>query len=302
MPIKMYTEFEQQIGFLLHDISRLTRKCMGMRLADLNLSEARWRVLATINRFPEIGQTELADLLVMTKASLGSLLDKLEAETLIERKVHPTDRRIKRLNLTPKGFPISTLIRERYALLETDFMKGITSKEQALVVKQLRTVYIYLVKSSDTRLDSIEQLQFSQLLGCISRLNSRRFESQLKDIGFTRPQWLVLTGIYKHEGLQQNAIAKALSMKKAPLGIVVDELEKSDWVKRCLHPEDRRAKQLFLTERCKLQLARLRDEFGKLHEDILPVINQTQRKKFTNLLNCIRSNLQYCAADIEIEF
>ena len=94
----MYIEFEQQLGFLLHDTSRLIRKCLAARLVDLNISEARWRVLGTIGRFPGIGQTQIADLLAMTKASLGSLVDKLEQEQLIERKAHPTDRRPKLIN------------------------------------------------------------------------------------------------------------------------------------------------------------------------------------------------------------
>lgn len=297
----MYTEFEQQIGFLLHDTSRLIRKCMAARLADLNISEARWRVLGTINRFPEIGQTQIADLLAMTKASLGSLVDKLEQEQLIERIAHPTDRRAKLLMLTEKAAPITALIKDRHSVLESEYLRGISRNKQKQIDELLRTVYLYLDSPSEDAPDSIEKLPFAHLVGCINRLINRHFESQLKEIGVSRPQWLVLTGIHKYEGQQQNTLAKALSMEKAPLGVVVDELEKAGWVKRCPHPEDRRAKQLFLTDGCRQQLAFVKKIYAKLHLDILANIKPTQRQNFIQSLNQIRSNLQLCAADTEVQ-
>lgn len=297
----MYTEFEQQIGFLLHDTSRLIRKCMAARLADLNISEAHWRVLGTINRFPEIGQTQIADLLAMTKASLGSLADKLEQEQLIVRKAHPTDRRAKLLMLTEKAAPMTALIKERHAILEAEYMQGISKSKQVQIDELLRTVYLYLASPAEALPDSIEKLPFAHLVGCINRLINRHFESQLKDIGVSRPQWLVLTGIHKHEGQQQNALAKALSMEKAPLGVVVDELEQAGWVKRCPHPEDRRAKQLFLTDGCRQQLVSVKKIYENLHLDILANIKPTQRQSFIQSLNQIRSNLQHCAADTEAQ-
>ena len=128
--------------------------------------------------------------------------------------------------------------------------------------------------------NSIKKLSFAHLVGCINRLVNRHFESQLKGMNVSRPQLLVLMGIYKHEGQQQNTLARSLSMEKAPLGVVVNELEKAGWIKRHSNPEDRRAKQLFLTDRCRLQLISVGKIYAELHINILTNIKSPQRQHF----------------------
>jgi DNA-binding MarR family transcriptional regulator len=52
------------------------------------------------------------------------ILDKLEARDLIERRAHPTDRRIRLLYLTPKAHPILQSIREIGVLTRAEALAG----------------------------------------------------------------------------------------------------------------------------------------------------------------------------------
>ncbi|MDX1675361.1 MAG: MarR family transcriptional regulator, partial [Longimicrobiales bacterium] len=47
--------------------------------------------------------TDLADVMVMSKSGLTSLVDRMEAEGLLARHPDPTDRRVTRIVLTAEG-------------------------------------------------------------------------------------------------------------------------------------------------------------------------------------------------------
>ena len=237
----------QHSGFLLYDIARLFRQVFGHRLRDLDLSESRWRVLAILSRFEGISQTQLALFLVMGRAPLGELLVKLELDGLLERRAHPNDGRVKQLYISHDAAPVIATIRARFGLLQEQFLGDISAAHLQLMEQVLKRMY-----SNFERLDPkaipdlpIEEHTLMHLIGRISRLNRRHFDEELKVLGFTRAQWLVLARIKEREGIQQNLLAEALSMSKAPLGVLIDNLEVKGWVQREAKPRDRRAKQLF---------------------------------------------------------
>ena len=68
---------------------------------DLNLNQAS--LLAFVNDFGERSQTELAEMVGIGRASIGSMIDRLEARGLVARHPHPTDRRVWLVGITPDG-------------------------------------------------------------------------------------------------------------------------------------------------------------------------------------------------------
>jgi MarR family transcriptional regulator for hemolysin len=285
-----HSQLQQHPGLLIYDIARLFRQCFGARLQDLGLSEAQWRALGTVHKFPGTSQTQLAEQLDIGKAPLGALIDKLEQAGLLERQPDPVDRRIKRLKVSASALPMTVIMRDRYELLQRELLQGLTAAEQATLDKQLRAVYKNLAGSD------APTLAMMHLIIGIGRLFARHFDIQLKELGFTRSQWLVLAAVNQNQGIQQNILARALHMQKAPLGAVVDELEKGDWVERRLHPEDRRARQLFLTSNCSAQWHVLAESYQKMHEKALLGVPQKQRQQLEKDLQTIRTNLQTIAA------
>lgn len=108
---------DMQLGYLIHDVSRIRRKAFDQLMKPLGVTRAQWWVLAHLSRRNGMTQTELADLLDVGKASLGTLLDRLEAGNWIERTLDPSDRRIKRLNLTDRSLDLL----ERMTAAEREF-------------------------------------------------------------------------------------------------------------------------------------------------------------------------------------
>ncbi|MDX9975877.1 MAG: MarR family transcriptional regulator [FCB group bacterium] len=69
-----------------------------------DLTEAQFNVLLALKyKDRTLTQSDLGQRLVITRASVTSVLDKLEAKKLVERRNVPGNRRIFHVELTPKG-------------------------------------------------------------------------------------------------------------------------------------------------------------------------------------------------------
>ena len=94
------------IGFLVHDIARLSRREFNRRAISLELSQAQWRALSRLALREGINQARLAECLEIQPMTLVRHIDRLEAAGLVARKVDPKDRRAVLLYLTPKAQPV----------------------------------------------------------------------------------------------------------------------------------------------------------------------------------------------------
>jgi MarR family transcriptional regulator for hemolysin len=96
----------REFGFILNDVARLLRTYADYRAAQFGMTRAQWAVLARVDRAEGLNQSELAETLDLQPITLTRLLDKLCDSGLIERRPDPTDRRAKRLFLTPAARPL----------------------------------------------------------------------------------------------------------------------------------------------------------------------------------------------------
>ncbi|MGZ2425698.1 DNA-binding MarR family transcriptional regulator [Rhizobium laguerreae] len=93
------------LGFLLHDVARLLRKRFEQRAKCLGLTRSQWQTLAYLSNNEGIHQGGLAEILEVEPITLVRILDKLAERGLIERRQHPTDRRIWMLYMRDEAHP-----------------------------------------------------------------------------------------------------------------------------------------------------------------------------------------------------
>lgn len=110
-----------RLGYLIHDVSRMRRTAFDQLMKPLGITRAQWWVLAHLSRHDGMAQTQLASMLDVGKASLGSLLDRLEATGFIERRPDAVDRRVKRVFLSRS----SQQLLERLVTIEASFNEQI---------------------------------------------------------------------------------------------------------------------------------------------------------------------------------
>ncbi|GGO80357.1 MarR family transcriptional regulator [Marinobacterium nitratireducens] len=88
------------LGFLLADTTRLMRRRFQECDSKSGLTYAQARALVYIARFEGRRQVELAEGLEIQPMTLARLVDQLQAQSLVERRPDPQDRRAHRLYIT----------------------------------------------------------------------------------------------------------------------------------------------------------------------------------------------------------
>jgi DNA-binding MarR family transcriptional regulator len=76
----------------------------GNRLAgSLSLTQQKWVLLAALERHGECVLSQLGQSLLVTKANITGMVDRLERDGLVERRRDTADRRVWWVRLTPQG-------------------------------------------------------------------------------------------------------------------------------------------------------------------------------------------------------
>src|SRR5580765_1619899 len=86
-----------QVGF------ELVSAHFASAVAEVDLAPAQARALHELELEQPISMRELAERLKSDPSNVTGLIDRLEARGLVERRPHPSDRRIKGLVLTAAG-------------------------------------------------------------------------------------------------------------------------------------------------------------------------------------------------------
>ena len=119
----------KELAWQISETSHAMRRFFDRRVAELGVTRAQWRVIATLGHHPGMKQVELADRLDVEPISACRIVDRLEEAGLVERQRDPADRRAWRVLLTEKANPIVEKLRHLAAQLAADVFAGIAPEE-----------------------------------------------------------------------------------------------------------------------------------------------------------------------------
>jgi DNA-binding MarR family transcriptional regulator len=128
------------LGFLLHDVARLLRKRFEQNSRGSGLTRSQWQVLAYLDQNQDIHQGGLADLLEVEPITLGRIIDKLETIGLVERRPHPSDRRIWQLRLTELARPKLAELRKLGEFTRAEALAGVPDSDREHLVATLQAL------------------------------------------------------------------------------------------------------------------------------------------------------------------
>jgi MarR family transcriptional regulator, transcriptional regulator for hemolysin len=92
---------------------------------------------------------------------------------------------------------------------------------------------------------------FGFVLHETARLLSKRFDQRSKSLGLSRAQCQLLAYLVYHEGINQAGLAELLELEPISLARLIDRMAQAGWVERRPDPHDRRAWQLYITDKAK---------------------------------------------------
>ena len=133
---------DRSLGFLLRDTSRLMRRRFVQRAkeAGLHLNRSEALVLVYVSQSPGTSQARLANALDIETISVVRLIDTLQDAGLIERRPHPTDRRVRTLWLTAAAEAALTQIRAIARFVDAQALTEISEKEHQKLLDLLDTI------------------------------------------------------------------------------------------------------------------------------------------------------------------
>jgi MarR family transcriptional regulator for hemolysin len=97
-------DFENSIGFIVNRAARSFVKALDLELHEkVGVTVGQWKVIVMLVKQNGLTQKETADKLGLESPTLIPIIDKMEKEGLIIRKVDPSDRRNNRIYRTEKA-------------------------------------------------------------------------------------------------------------------------------------------------------------------------------------------------------
>jgi len=100
MSIQKY-DFENSIGYIINRTAKAYVKALDSQLRQkVGVTAGQWKVLVMLVEKNGLTQKEIANKLGLDGATLIPIIDKMEKDKLVVRKVDPTDRRNNRIHRT----------------------------------------------------------------------------------------------------------------------------------------------------------------------------------------------------------
>jgi len=130
----------REFAFTINDVARMLRTHADYKAGQFGVTRAQWAVLARLDRFEGLKQSELAEMLDLQPITLTRLLDRLCDHGLIERRADPNDRRAKRLFLTDAARPVLEQLGALGEEVMTAALAGVPREAVEQIVAQLAVV------------------------------------------------------------------------------------------------------------------------------------------------------------------
>ncbi len=132
---------------LVRTADQLEKRIAGL-LQPFNLSPATGLVLSILADAQQpISPNLIADRLIISRASVTSLLDSLEKRGYVRRQPHHSDRRMLQLELTPAGRKVADQFRPVVHHQQKEWLNVLTEEEQAQLIQMLHRVQASLTDS-----------------------------------------------------------------------------------------------------------------------------------------------------------
>lgn len=91
----------------------------------------------------------------------------------------------------------------------------------------------------------------TQLATQFARSVTRALQSRAVRLGFSPGQFPVLLELWEEEGLTQRQLLDRVDVEQATMANTLARMERDGLIERRVHPRDKRAQQIFLTEKAR---------------------------------------------------
>ena len=131
----------KNVGYLLKDVSRRYVARFERHAEEVSLTLMQCKVLVHLSRSEGASQVRLCELTDIEPMMMVRILDRMEADKLLERRPDPADRRARRLYLTRKATPILDEIDRIMEVTRNEVFAGVSKADREAFLKVLEHVH-----------------------------------------------------------------------------------------------------------------------------------------------------------------
>jgi MarR family transcriptional regulator, organic hydroperoxide resistance regulator len=137
-PGLLFEELDGLLGYRLRRAQGAMHRDYMAAVAGLDLTQKQTATLWLINSNPGVSQVSVAAALGMDRATMMSVVDRLEDRGFVSRKRSKIDRRRQELNLTPAGQNMLRKVKARIEKHEARFSSLFTPAELTALLAALQ--------------------------------------------------------------------------------------------------------------------------------------------------------------------
>jgi DNA-binding MarR family transcriptional regulator len=132
---------QRNFGFLLKDLTRRYVQRFEQRASAMALTLPQCKALVRLEKNEGVSQARLAELADVEPMAMVRILDRMEADGLIERRPDPSDRRARCLFLKPKAKALLAQIWHMGDLTRAELFAGVSRPEREAFLAVLERIY-----------------------------------------------------------------------------------------------------------------------------------------------------------------
>lgn len=139
-------ESVQRVITALYGVTKKLDQWYARQLADLDLTQGEWAVVASLARAGEDCQTpsQLAELTSVAPSSMTHRLDRMSQRGLVERRPDADNRTRTLVSLTPDGWELFAQSVRESDMVESDVLRGLDTGERGELARLLEGVIAHL--------------------------------------------------------------------------------------------------------------------------------------------------------------
>lgn len=141
---------EQTFHYILMSVQALVQKKLLASLKETALTAGQPKILEYLQYHNGACQKEIARGCQIEAGSLTSLLNRMEENQLVERRILNGNRRSYYIFLTPKGEELANIVCMRFKELEKELFSQVNEEEHLQFMKTFSNIYEHLLPKEET--------------------------------------------------------------------------------------------------------------------------------------------------------
>lgn len=245
-------DYWRRQGNLLRRAHRLAVALFSDATAALDISRSQFEALIAISRFTELDQISLARAFGIDRSTTAGVLDVLTERRLVERAVHPSDRRKRVLALTKAGAATLAATGKAARGAERKLLQPLTSEEADFMLAALRSIATTTPSSAPEwtleasgEVDEAKRTQFGYLgrrpaflLRRCVQVSSALFTEAAAGLDITPTQYGLMF-LLKAVQLDEGTIARVNGVERSTSDRLLQRLKVRGYIERAKNREFR---------------------------------------------------------------